>query len=69
MYFWMGRSCGNATQIDSFYAESITSTEDAAYVIKAPHIVQYDDKRQLVGLVELFHRQPFHLYRSKLAFL
>ena len=67
MDFGMGRCGGDATQIDGLHTESVGGAENTADVVHGPHIVEDDDKGQLGGSTELFHRETVHFYRAEFA--
>lgn len=67
VYLRVGRAGRDAAKVDALNAESVAATEHTAYVIERPDIVEHHDERQLVGFLELLHRQAVHLYGSEFA--
>ncbi len=47
---WAGR---DAAEIDRLHTESVARAEHGPHIIQAPHIVENNDERQLLGLLEL----------------
>ena len=62
VYLGVGRSGGDAAQIDGFHTESVARTEHRTDIVERPYVVKHDDKRQLRGFLKLLHRQAGHFY-------
>ena len=57
----MGRCGRDSAEIDGLHAKGVGRAEHAAHVVKAPHVVENDDERQLPGFLERLDGKPVHL--------
>ena len=62
VYLVVGRTGGDAAEVDSLNTEGIATAEDGTHIVKRADIVEDHHNGQFVGLFELLDREAVHLY-------
>ena len=62
VYLVVGRTGGDAAELNSLNTEGIATAEDGTHIVKGADIVEDHHNGQFVGLFELLDREAVHLY-------